>query len=81
MKSIKKQLIEEYRNKFGLNGLYAKPVEYMNYEDIYDKVEQFISQVIDRVREETIREVKIKIQELADNVPPNLLLNEIIDKL
>lgn len=35
-------IIDKFKNTFGLNGLHAKPVEYMDYEDVTDKAEQFL---------------------------------------
>lgn len=45
--SYKDKVIAIFSNKFGLNGLHAKPVEYANYEDITDEVETFISQSLE----------------------------------
>lgn len=45
---------EEFDNKFGLNGLHAKPCEYMKYEDVSEEVKQFISDTIKKTKEEII---------------------------
>lgn len=55
----KEKIMEEFRNKFGLNGLHAKPVEYMDYEDVTDKVEAFLSTALD----ETIKELEKMLPE------------------
>lgn len=54
----KETLIQEFKNKYGLNGIHTKPIEYMDYEDITDKVEKDFVKAIDQTREETIREVE-----------------------
>jgi hypothetical protein len=46
---------ERFYNKFGLNGLHAKPVEYMEYEDVSEEVKQFISDLRKKDEEELIK--------------------------
>jgi len=52
----KEQLVNNFRNKYGLSGLHYKPAEYMGYEDFTDEVESDFIKAIDQTREETIRE-------------------------
>lgn len=64
----KEKLIEEFKNKYGLNGLHAKPTEYMDYEDKTDEVEKDFIKAIDQTREETIEEcLKISLRNFATN--------------
>jgi hypothetical protein len=62
MKSIKEQLSEEFRDKL-LKTCYAfedakdnSPEKIENWEKERDNISAFLSQAIDRTREETIRE-------------------------
>jgi hypothetical protein len=64
MKSIKEQLSEEFRDKL-LKTCYAfedakdnSPEKIENWEKERDNISAFLSQAIDRTREETIREVE-----------------------
>ena len=51
-----KDIIFDFRNKFGLSGLWSKPTSYMEYEDVTNKVEDYLqsslTSLLDSIKKE-----------------------------
>lgn len=56
--SYKDKVIEDFSNHFGLNGLHAKPLEYMDYEPVIDEVKDFISQALEEQMKEVVKAIE-----------------------
>ena len=65
---------EEFDNKFGLNGLHARPVEYMEYEDVSEEVKQFITDLRKNDEEALIRIIKTRIPYLGGQSGEDIII-------